>query len=77
MAAGTAAPKGLTRLPGADAEGGRDWVAIPLTPTAAVPFVLLNVDQGRQAIRSSANRPAAMPIAIRADLKMVWLRFSS
>jgi hypothetical protein len=37
----------------------------------------LNDDQGRQTMRPMANRPAAMPIATRADLKTVWLRFSS
>jgi hypothetical protein len=37
----------------------------------------LNDDQGRQNIRPIANSPAAIPMATRADLKTVWLRFSS
>ena len=74
---GTDTPKGFTKLPGADAaeDGGR--VASSLSPAVEVPFVLFRDDQGRQAIRAMANSPAAMPIAIPADLKMVWLRFSS
>ncbi|MFO0730372.1 MAG: hypothetical protein U0361_05140 [Nitrospiraceae bacterium] len=42
-----------------------------------VPFCAVKEDQGRHSISARANSPAAMPIATRADLKIVWLRFSS
>ena len=38
---------------------------------AGAGFVELRDDQGRQTMRPIANRPAAMPIATRADLKTV------
>ena len=44
---------------------------------AGAGFVEPRDDQGRQTMRPLANSPAAMPIATRADLKTVWLRFSS
>ena len=46
-------------------------------PVAEAGLLALNDDQGRQAMSPIANRPAAIPIATRADLKTVWLRFSS
>lgn len=70
-------PNGFSRL--ADPETGALMVVVgtAIDPAAEVGLLALNDDQGRQTMRPIAKRPAAMPTATRADLKTVWLRFSS
>ena len=70
-------PNGFSRL--ADPLAGAPIVVAETGGEAGVEVGLfaLKDDQGRQTMRPIANRPAAMPIATRADLKTVWLRFSS
>ena len=72
-----AIPKGLSRLPEPNAGTPMVVVGVGVDPAAAPGLLALNEDQGRQNMRPMANRPAAMPMATRADLKTVWLRFSS
>jgi hypothetical protein len=64
---------GVSRLPGAVED------AVPCTPagpdgTTGPPggvFVVVSEDQGRHSIKPRAKRPAAIPTATRADLKIV------
>ena len=69
-------PKGLNRLAG-PATGVSMVVVGTAVDPAVIGLLALSEDQGRQTMRPIAKRPAAMPIATRADLKTVWLRFSS
>ena len=75
--AGGDIPNGLSRPPEPEATDPADVLGTDGDPAAGVCLVEFSEDQGRQAMRAIAKSPAAMPIAIRADLKMVWLRFSS
>jgi hypothetical protein len=72
-----AMPNGLSRLAEPEGTAPADTFGIEVDPAAGVGLVELRDDQGRQNMRPMANRPAAIPMATRADLKTVWLRFSS
>ena len=63
-------PNGLSRL--SDPETGPPIVVVgtAVDPTV-IGLLALSEDQGRQTMRPMANKPAAMPIATRADLKTV------
>ena len=69
--------KGFNRLAGPDAGAPIIVVGTGVDPAAEAGLLALNEDQGRQTMSPIAKSPAAMPIATRADLKTVWLRFSS
>ena len=70
-------PNGFSRL--ADPLAGAPIVVVETgaEPAAEAGLLALSEDQGRHTMRPIANRPAAMPMATRADLNTVWLRFSS
>ena len=69
-------PNGFSRV--AEPANGAPMVVVgTAVDPAVIGLLALSEDQGRQTMSPIANRPAAMPIATRADLKTVWLRFSS
>ena len=63
-------PNGFSRL--ADPLAGAPMVVVgTAVDPAVIDLLALSEDQGRQIMSPIANRPAAMPIATRADLKTV------